>query len=61
MSERTLTTDDLPGCATQVYSGWVWMIDSTELRWSKSTTREACEAVVLDVARRQGLDALTND
>ncbi len=52
--------DAIPGCAMQVYAGWVWMIGSDELSWTKRSTREACEAEVLEFVRRRGVDALTD-
>lgn len=45
----------------QVYAGWVWMIGSDELGWTKSGSRETCERTVLEFVERRGVDALTAD
>ncbi len=52
---------NVPGCAMQVYAGWVWMIGSDELGWTKSGSRETCERTVLEFVERRGVDALTAD
>lgn len=44
-----------PGCAQQVYSGWVWVTE-IEHSWSKRPTRESCERVVYEVVERLGVD-----
>lgn len=48
---------DAPGYASQVWSGWVWIVGSDELRYSKRATRGECIAAVREAYRRCGMDA----
>lgn len=52
---QTMKLDDVPGYAAQVYGGWVWMTGTTEHRWTKAATREACEAATLEGCKRLGI------
>jgi hypothetical protein len=53
------------GYATQVHSGWVWVVGSNEQRWSRRSTRHACERVVYQVVELLGeedaFDLYTDD
>jgi hypothetical protein len=42
------------GYATQVHGGWVWIVGSNEQRWSRRSTRHACERVVYAVVEHLG-------
>ncbi len=53
-----LTLDQIPGCASLVSGGWVWMTGlSTEHSWSKRRDRAACEVAVLEACQRLGIEA----
>lgn len=57
-SSKVTTVDEIPGCASHVWGGYVWMTDGgVEHRWSKRATREECEAVVLEACQRLGVEA----
>jgi hypothetical protein len=46
-----------PGCAVQVYSGWVWSLRfGDEQRWSRRSTKHECERVVYQVVERLGIE-----
>jgi hypothetical protein len=53
--------DRIPGYARQVYSGYIWADGSHEMQWSRRSTREACEQVVLEVVERLGIEAAFDD
>lgn len=54
ISDRVLA---YPGCAIQVYGGWVWSLGfGDEQRWSKRPTRHECERVVYEVVERLGIE-----
>ena len=53
---NTIDLDDVPGYASQVWAGWVWMTGSDEHAWSKRPTREQCEQVVRDAVERLGVE-----
>ena len=53
-----LTLDKIPGYASNVWGGFIWIDgDGNEHRWSKRATQAECEAVVLDVCRRRGIES----
>lgn len=45
-----------PGCAREVWGGWVWVVGCNEQRWSKRPTRAECERVVSEVVERLGVE-----
>ena len=51
----------IDGYARQVHSGFIWAIGSHEMQWSRRSTREACEQVVLEVVERMGIEAAFDD
>lgn len=53
--------DRIPGYARQVYSGYIWADGSHEMQWSRRSTREACEQVVLEVIERLGIEDAFDD
>ena len=53
--------DRIPGYARQVYSGYIWADGSHEMPWSRRSTREGCERVVLEVVERLGIEVAFDD
>jgi len=53
---RAVLLNSAPGYAAQVWGGWVWIAGSNEMRWSKRTTRAACERAVEQAIDRVGID-----
>ena len=53
--------DRIPGYARQVYRGLIWVIGSIEIEWSRRSTREGCEQVVLEVIERLGIEVAFDD
>lgn len=51
----------IPGAAHAVYAGWVWIVDGRELRWTKRPTRPECEAVLMEVCQRLGVESALAD
>lgn len=51
----------IPGAAYEVWAGWVWIVDGRELRWTKRPTRSECEAVLIEVCERLGVEAALAD
>lgn len=57
-TSQVTTVDEIPGYASAVWGGYVWMTDGgVEHRWSKRETQEECEAVVLEACQRLGVEA----
>lgn len=53
-----LTIEQIPGYASAVWGGFVWIdADGNEQRWSKRETQAECEATVLEVCERCGIEA----
>lgn len=53
-----LTLEKIPGYASNVWGGFIWIDgDGNEQPWSKRATKDECEAVVLDVCQRRGIEA----
>lgn len=55
MSKIT-TIDEIPGYAQAIFSGYIWNVDGEEQRWSHRATKGKCEAVVLEVCLRLGIE-----
>lgn len=53
---REAALEGIPGRASQVWGGWVWMTGSTEHAWSKREYRADCEDTVIEVVGRLGID-----
>lgn len=57
MSNYYITLEDVPGYASAVWGGFVWIDgDGEEQRWSKRASQGECEAVVLEVCNRLGIE-----
>ena len=57
MNTKINTIDDVPGYASNVWGGFVWIDgDGNEQRWSKRASREECEATVLSTVERLGVE-----
>lgn len=56
---KQISIEDVPGYLVPVWGGWTWIdANGNECRWSKRQTAEECKAVVIDLATRQGIDAV---
>lgn len=58
---NTITIDQIPGYAAQVWNGWIWITGATEHKWSKAETQDACEKIVIEACQRLGIDGALED
>lgn len=46
---------EYPGCAREVWGGYVWIVGGNEQRWSKRATYSECITTVWEVVNRLGV------